>query len=268
MKRFVSLTLCVLVVLGLSACKGGGQPTSRPASPVEATKTAEPAPATTVSQDTLLEPVEGTTWELVTYVPHKRIPVEMPLKGPWIIEVTPEDSWDVSTSKMESVALKDVPEAGGFPKATYAIKFTSGASETYHLRGFRDKAVIEYGLVTKDGGAWKPVPFDKPAIAYPLDMKPGDTRVIMDDANQRIDGVAIAESTLKTAVGEFENALLVRFDFTHKREKNRKSHHYFLYAPKVGLVAQVSGASGQETGVDVTHANVVQVITSVPDALR
>lgn len=269
MKRPVMVLMCAAIAFSMMACEDRAD-TGK--APVEGGKApaADAAPApTSLTAETLLEDDSGTEWELMTCVPHKAVPVTMPLDGPWDIRVTPEHSWDVTKMAYESVALADVPEKDTFPDAAYALKETNEAGRsTYHLRSATEQEVVEYGIVAKDGEEWVATTWDAPTTVYPLAMEPGDERPIFEDDNQSIKGVAIAKSTLRTDAGEFENAILVRFDYTHKKENDRLSHHYFLYAPGVGLVAQVTGASGQESGVDVTQANVVQVITSVPAAMR
>lgn len=274
MRTRIPTTLAVvLLALAATAMPLVGCSNTDPEKPAaEATGTGQPAEVeapTAVTADTLLEAAPGTKWELVTYVPHKSVPLAFPMAGPWVVDPQPGPGWTVTTSTFETVAMRDVPEGGRFPNATYALKSVTGGSESYMPRSLTETSVVQYGAIGKGtDGSWEVQDFGAPTVVYPLDMKPGEKRPIFEDANQRIEGVAVAISTFESPAGKFENAVLVRFDYTHKKQKDRVSHHYFVYAPEIGLVAQVDGAPGQESGVDITGSTVMQVVTKLPDAMR
>ena len=216
------------------------------------------APDGLLSKDTL--PTEsGYSWEIAQYPGIDPIPVELTVAGPWTL--TPGADWPVGTT--EIVAPDDVPGIDGFRDFDFVEKTADASGEHYFPRRATDEWLLQIGSITVDDSGTTAEPYAEPMKVWPLGFEVGDSFVVLDGENFRIDATVLAQNTAIVPAGEIEGAYLVRFEFVPLTEGSISGTQYYILAPGVGFVA-VFGVSSGDEAIGFTALDSARVLVSLP----
>lgn len=252
-KRFGSL-VAVLMLFALVACTDAGtdSPLSDEGTP----------PAQDTEQVTLGDlPTEaGYAWDMARYEGVDPLQVSMPAGGPWVFPSA--EGWTVTTT--EIVEAESVPQIDQFSEYDFVVRSEDFGEEAYYPRRIADGWLLQLGRIGNTGGAVMAEPYEEPLKLWPVEFAVGDTLVVLEGENFRVDATIVAQNTVTVPAGEIDDAYLVRFDYTPITEGAIEGTQYYILAPDVGVVAMFGIVTGdEETGF--TALDGVSVLVTLPE---
>ena len=211
-------------------------------------------------------PAVGMTWSSGYYYPPagETASIKLPFAGPWVIDPSFDNSWKVVPVNAQTVDPGTAALAAKFPNATTCI-FNDMYGPSYAFYSTASNAIVEYGVVATDSnGKPKAQVFPKPLAVVPLNLTIGEKRKFTESSTLTSYVTAIAQSSVKTPAGTFKNALLVRLDNKVKKTGANAIPRFLIFAPNLGLVAEIDPAPASITKTGVGQAVDVHVVTHPP----
>lgn len=252
-KRFASVFV-VLMLFALVACTDNGTD-SQPSD--ESTPPAQDTEPVTLG-DLPAEP--GYAWEMARYEGADPLQVSMPADGPWVFPSA--EGWAVTTT--EIVEPASVPSIDQFAEYDLVVRSEDFDEEAYYPRRIADGWLLQLGRIGSAGGAVTAEPYEEPLKLWPVEFAVGDTLVVLEGENFRVDATIVAQNTVTVPAGEIDDAYLVRFEYTPITEGAIEGTQYYILAPDIGVVAMFGIAAGdEETGF--TALDGVSVLVTLPE---
>ncbi|MHB8761010.1 MAG: hypothetical protein ACYC6J_01250 [Coriobacteriia bacterium] len=253
-KRLTLALLVVALLLGVG-CVRPGTPEGGP----DGSDTGKPAVEGQLSAGDLpSEP--GYAWDVGWYLDVEPLPVEMSVNGPWTFPSAVD--WQVGTN--EIVELEAVPEIEIFSGYDFVVRTEEFGEETYHPRQMTDEWMLQLGRISVSGDTVVAEPYAEPLRLWPLGFDVGDTFMVLEGENFRVDAKVVAQNRAVVPAGEIEDTYLVRFVYTPITEGSIEGTNYYLLAPGVGFVGMFSVAAGDEAS-GFTALDAASVLITLPE---
>lgn len=254
-RRLVALLMAVTLTLALAAC--GGNESEEPAE-----TSGEEEPAAEQEPVTLGElPTDpGYAWDVARDESMEPLAVSMSVEGPWVFPSA--EGWTVSTTEIADPA--DVPSLDQFDDYDFVVFAEEFGAGVYYPRRIADGWMLQLGRIDMATGEAAAEAYDEPLKLWPVDFEVGESYLVLDGENFRVDATILAQNAVTVPAGEIDDAYLVRFDYTPKTEGAIEGTQYYILAPDVGFVAMFGVASGDEssgfTALEGTH-----VLATLPE---
>lgn len=234
-KRIAVVLLMLALVLGAGCAAGDDE-----AEDVPGNGAADDEPGAQVTLGTL--PTEpGTAWDVAWYLGDAPLPIDMQVAGPWTFPSAQD--WQITTTQIVDPA--DVPEIEQFSGYDFVVKSDEFGEELYYPRQITDEWMLQLGRIPAADPA-SAEPYSEPLKLWPVTFEVGDTFVVLEGENFRVDAEILAQNTATVPAGEIEDAYLVRFKYTPITEGAIEGTNYYILAPDIGFVALFSVSEGDE----------------------
>lgn len=205
-------------------------------------------------------PVEpGYAWEMARYDGVEPLPVQMTVEGPWVLPSA--EGWTVTTTQIVDPA--DVPGIDRFSDVDFVVSSEDFGEQAYYPRRIADGWMLQLGRVGSADEGSDAGPYEEPLKLWPVEFAVGDTLVVLEGENFRVDATVLAQGTVTVPAGEIDDAFLVRFDYTPITEGAIEGTQYYVLAPGIGPVAMFSVAAGDEAS-GFTAIDAASVLVSMP----
>ena len=259
----MSLTIrlaTALTVVALAAGAGGcaREPGASPETPENGS--AESADSEGQLTGSTLPSDVGYAWDIATYTGTDPIPVQLSVAGPWTL--TAGADWSVSTTKI--VAPEDVPGIDQFQEFDFVEMAVEAGGTRYYPRQVTDEWLLQLGSITVTDAGPTVEPYAEPMKVWPLGFEVGDSSVVLDGENFRIEATVLAKNQATVPAGVIEDAYLVRFEFIPVTAGAISGTQYYILAPDVGFVAAFGASAGDEA-TGFTALESVRVLMTMPE---
>lgn len=225
--------------------------------PVEEEPTSEASGETGTLGTLPIEP--GVAWDMARYDGLEPLPVTMTVDGPWVFPSA--EGWTVTTTQIADPA--DVPGIDRFDEYDFVVRSEDFGETALYPRRIADGWMLQLGRLgaveSPDDG-----PYEEPLKLWPVEFEVGDTLVVLEGENFRVDATVLAKNSVTVPAGELAEAYLVRFDYTPITEGAIEGTQYYVLAPDVGVVAMFGVAAGDEQS-GFTAIDGVSVLTGLPE---